>query len=571
MSKVTLTDVAAGPTTAMALNINSNNQSIEAAFDNTLSRDGTSPNTMESSLDMNSNRILNLPEPLSVNEPVRLADLAGVLEGTDTVLVPSVSPSDANKIVKVDAAGSGYQYSGVQIDSSNNVVPITDNGSALGTTTLKWSDIFLADGAVINFNNGDITITHSTDTLDFLGASTGYHFDNKVLVGSTTSYPGLGGLVTNVQSHSSSVSPFAGFRWDNTTTGAFLSLLKSRSGAVGTHAIVQNGDTLGGILFGGSNGASFDSGASIHALVDNTPGVSADMPGALSFRTSSDGSATPTERMKINSTGSILFPSGVVINFNSSDVTWTHSSGIVTSNKDFRVTAAGTNTASVVTVGGTQTLTNKSFIAPILGTPASGDLGNCTDLPVGSISGLGTGVATFLATPSSFNLSAAVTDETGSGALLFSTSPTIFTPNIVGTAVVGNALSTTLGEVITASATAQSLTTATTANVTSISLTAGDWDVYGNVVFTPAATTSLTRVQAGTTLTTATLPAGTGAAPYIGMPFTAFVPTAIALGYTIAPLRVNVAATTSVFLVAQATFTVSTMSAGGTLYARRVR
>ena len=55
--------------------------------------------------------------------------------------------------------------------------------------------------------------------------------------------------------------------------------------------------------------------------------------------------------------------------------------------------------------------------------------GNTTVTPaVGSITGLGTGVATFLATPSSANLRTAVTDETGTGALVFATSPTLVTP-----------------------------------------------------------------------------------------------------------------------------------------------
>ncbi len=61
---------------------------------------------------------------------------------------------------------------------------------------------------------------------------------------------------------------------------------------------------------------------------------------------------------------------------------------------------------------------------------------NVTITPaVGSITGLGTGVATWLATPSSANLAAAVTDETGSGALVFGTSPT-FTTNINTPAIV---------------------------------------------------------------------------------------------------------------------------------------
>ena len=73
-----------------------------------------------------------------------------------------------------------------------------------------------------------------------------------------------------------------------------------------------------------------------------------------------------------------------------------------------------------------------------LGTPSSGTLTNATDLPISTgVSGLGTGVATFLATPSSANLASAVTDETGSGSLVFATSPTLVTP-VLGTPTSGN-------------------------------------------------------------------------------------------------------------------------------------
>ena len=73
------------------------------------------------------------------------------------------------------------------------------------------------------------------------------------------------------------------------------------------------------------------------------------------------------------------------------------------------------------------------YVAPggALGTPSSGTLTNCTDLPISTgVSGLGSGVATFLATPSSSNLAAAVSDETGSGSLVFATSPTLTTPDL---------------------------------------------------------------------------------------------------------------------------------------------
>jgi len=49
--------------------------------------------------------------------------------------------------------------------------PSTSDGNALGTSTYMWSDLFLASGAVINFNNGDVTLTHSSNTLALAGGN----------------------------------------------------------------------------------------------------------------------------------------------------------------------------------------------------------------------------------------------------------------------------------------------------------------------------------------------------------------------------------------------------------------
>lgn len=76
---------------------------------------------------------------------------------------------------------------------------------------------------------------------------------------------------------------------------------------------------------------------------------------------------------------------------------------------------------------GTSSAVTLIYSGSALGTPASGTLTNCTGLPVSTgISGLGTGIATFLATPSSANLIAAVTDETGDGDLVTNANPTIY-------------------------------------------------------------------------------------------------------------------------------------------------
>lgn len=68
--------------------------------------------------------------------------------------------------------------------------------------------------------------------------------------------------------------------------------------------------------------------------------------------------------------------------------------------------------------------TSPTFTTPNLGTPSAVTLTNGTGLPISTgVSGLGTGVATFLATPSSANLATAITNETGSGSLVFNTAP----------------------------------------------------------------------------------------------------------------------------------------------------
>ena len=97
----------------------------------------------------------------------------------------------------------------------------------------------------------------------------------------------------------------------------------------------------------------------------------------------------------------------------------------------------------------TETLTNKTI---------SGANNTLTVRIANDVSGLGTGVATFLATPSSANLAAALSDESGSSTVAFTTSPTFVTPTL------GAALATSIGfaDTLTGSATATAGTSATT-------------------------------------------------------------------------------------------------------------
>lgn len=87
--------------------------------------------------------------------------------------------------------------------------------------------------------------------------------------------------------------------------------------------------------------------------------------------------------------------------------------------------------ASTTGSGAVVLATSPTLVTPALGTPASGTLTSCTGLPISTgVSGLGANVATFLATPSSANLAAALTDETGTGAAVFANTPTLVTPAI---------------------------------------------------------------------------------------------------------------------------------------------
>lgn len=77
MPKVTLTDLSAGYGLQTAYN--ANNDAIEAAFDNTLSLDGSAPNSMTAQLDMNSNRIINVSDAVDANDAVNLAQVQALI------------------------------------------------------------------------------------------------------------------------------------------------------------------------------------------------------------------------------------------------------------------------------------------------------------------------------------------------------------------------------------------------------------------------------------------------------------------------------------------------------------
>jgi len=192
----------------------------------------------------------------------------------------------------------------------------------------------------------------------------------------------------------------------------------------------------------------------------------------------------------------------------------------------FLGTPSSANLAAALTdetgTGANVFATSPTLVTPVLGTPTSATLTNATGLPISTgVSGLGTGVATFLATPSSANLASALTDETGSGANVFGTSPTITSATLT-TPAIGSAGGTFAGSTsgtTTFKASAVASGTITLPAVTGTVVTTGDTgtvtgtmiasDTIVNADINSAAAIAYSKLNLNGTITSADIVDGT--------------------------------------------------------------
>jgi hypothetical protein len=256
-----------------------------------------------------------------------------------TLTAPVIAGATSSGSTAIDFSGNSGAFkssTGVNTFGGSNHIfaaklePASDDGAALGSTSKNFSDLFLASGAVVNFANSNVVVTHSSGILTM----------------------GTGELrITTAGTNAASVPTLGS---TSTLTNKTLT------------APVINGATSasGDFDLSGSSG-TFKSSTGV-----NTFGGSNHIFAAKLEPASDDGAALGSTSKNFSD---LFLASGAVVNFANSNVVVTHSSGILTMGTgDFRVSTAGTNAASVVTVGGTQTLTNKTLTSPTMTTPTLG-------------------------------------------------------------------------------------------------------------------------------------------------------------------------------------------------------
>jgi hypothetical protein len=128
VTKLTLTDLTnLENQSGVVASINANMALIETAVENTLSRDGTSPNTMSANLDMNNYRITNLPEPVDDTDPVRVGDLLG------TVVDAEAAAEEANTSAAAAAASAAAASASASAAASSASAADTSADNALAS------------------------------------------------------------------------------------------------------------------------------------------------------------------------------------------------------------------------------------------------------------------------------------------------------------------------------------------------------------------------------------------------------------------------------------------------------
>ena len=220
-----------------------------------------------------------------------------------------------------DAAGGGV-YIGKSRNATIGSNTVLQNGDELGRITFSGddgTDVHTQSAAIHAFVDGTTGSNDMPGSLRLYtnsGAGSGssdlterlrIDSSGRVLIGQTSSINGVyGSPPPRFSVSTTTASPAIFATYSNDVYGSRIDLIKSRSTTVGGTTVVQAGDAIGEIVFGGADGDQFHPTAIIQSAVESGVGNN-DMPGDLRFYTNG-GATTGTERMRINSAGIITKP-----------------------------------------------------------------------------------------------------------------------------------------------------------------------------------------------------------------------------------------------------------------------
>ena len=180
-------------------------------------------------------------------------------------------------------------------------------GLGAGTASISginFGDADDADVGRIHYSHSDNSLTFGTD-----GAAERMRIDSsgRLLIGTSAARsPATIGAFFQIEGTTGNTSSISATRNSADSAGANFVFNKTRGTSVGADVVVNSGDQLGIIRFCGNDGTdSNNTAASVSAFVDGTPG-SNDMPGRLVFSTTADGATSPTEHMRIDSSGTVF-------------------------------------------------------------------------------------------------------------------------------------------------------------------------------------------------------------------------------------------------------------------------
>lgn len=281
MTKVTLSDLDNLTSPTAISTINSNSATIETAFDNTLSRDGTSPNTMGSSLDMNSNRILNLPSPSANTEPVRLGDLSNTSifsYGNPSATVGLTAKNGtASTVLRADSAPALDQSIAPTWTGTHTFTPATGLNKAFKITQ-SGSGAPTLDGGVDGFGWG-FNIIKATDTgIDTSAAASGSQNQAALYVEYLTNTTGGKGNIASIYGATKvNVAPA-------TSDPNLLNFVGILANSLGSVNVGGSSGTPLGALFGAGIEVNLSSGATHYANLTGLEIDAAIQTGASSVR-----------------------------------------------------------------------------------------------------------------------------------------------------------------------------------------------------------------------------------------------------------------------------------------------